>query len=149
VVQKSAGTRLRPDRAAFEIAFKSKGVDRVLIACHLGQLLTRAALLAVFAAIAGGCSSAGGKLGTLQTQNRSLLEQNRVQLAEIENLKTHTHRLEDKLIDAERQLAELERNRDTSEKRLAGDASQPSSLFESRPAETDRAAADGGDQRRN
>jgi hypothetical protein len=57
----------------------------------------------------GGCSSAGGQLGTLQTQNRSLIEQNKAQLAEIENLKTHAHRLEDKLIDAERELASLAR----------------------------------------
>ncbi|MEX2140940.1 MAG: hypothetical protein WD894_16870 [Pirellulales bacterium] len=61
--------------------------------------------------LAAGCSSTGGQLGTLQTQNRSLLEQNRVQLAEIENLKTHSRRLEDKLIDAEQQLAAGERAR--------------------------------------
>jgi uncharacterized protein HemX len=66
--------------------------------------------------LAGGCSSTGGQLGTLQTQNRSLLEQNRVQLAEIENLKTHSRRLEDKLIDAERQLTTLER-RDEPDRR--------------------------------
>ena len=61
--------------------------------------------------LAGGCSSTGGQIGTLQTQNRSLLEQNRVQLAEIENLKTHARRLEDKLIDAEQELAASERTR--------------------------------------
>ena len=68
--------------------------------------------------LAAGCSSTGGQLGTLQTQNRSLLEQNRVQLAEIENLKTHARRLEDKLIDAERQLAALERRNEPDRQRM-------------------------------
>ena len=78
-----------------------------------------------------GCSSAGGQLGTLQTQNRSLLEQNRVQLAEIENLKTHSRRLEDKLIDAERHLAALERDGATDRKRLVSrDENTASSVFE-------------------
>ena len=67
-------------------------------------------LLGLALLLAGGCSSTGGQLGTLQTQNRGLLEQNRIQLAEIENLKTHSRRLEDKLIDAERQLAARERS---------------------------------------
>jgi hypothetical protein len=52
-----------------------------------------------------GCSSNGGQLGTLRTQNRSLLEQNNAQLAEIENLKTHSRRLADRLIAAEEELA--------------------------------------------
>jgi hypothetical protein len=56
------------------------------------------------ALVACGCSSTGGQLGTLQTQNRSLLEQNRAQLAEMENLKAHARRLEDKLIEAERRV---------------------------------------------
>jgi hypothetical protein len=81
--------------------------------------------------LAGGCSSAGGKLGTLQTQNRSLIEQNRVQLAEIENLKAHARRLEDKLIDAERQLADLERDREPEQKRLVSrDGETASSVFD-------------------
>jgi hypothetical protein len=67
--------------------------------------------------VAGGCSSAGGQLGTLQTQNRSLLEQNKAQLAEIENLKTHTRRLEDKLIETEQRLESLAR-REPEEKRV-------------------------------
>ena len=68
--------------------------------------------------LAAGCSSTGGQLGTLQTQNRSLLEQNRVQLAEIENLKTHARRLEDKLIEADRQLAALERRNGPERQRM-------------------------------
>jgi hypothetical protein len=64
------------------------------------------------ALVACGCSSTGGQLGTLQTQNRSLLEQNRAQLAEMENLKAHARRLEDKLIEAERrQEGDIDRSR--------------------------------------
>jgi hypothetical protein len=68
-------------------------------------------ILGVFCALVAvaGCSSTGGQLGTLQTQNRSLLEQSKTQLAEIENLKTHARRLEDRLIESERQLAQRER----------------------------------------
>ena len=87
-------------------------------------------LLLLFCA-AGGCSSTGGQLGTLQTQNRSLLEQNRVQLGEIENLKTHSRRLEDKLIDAERQLAAFERDGAADRKRLVSrDEDTASSVFD-------------------
>jgi hypothetical protein len=81
--------------------------------------------------VAGGCSSAGGQLGTLKTQNRSLLEQNRVQLAEIENLKTHSRRLEDKLIDSERQMAALDRDQAGDRKRPdSQDEETASSLFD-------------------
>ena len=68
-------------------------------------------ILGVFCALfaVAGCSSTGGQLGTLQTQNRSLLEQNKTQLGEIENLRSHARRLEDKLIESERQLALRER----------------------------------------
>ena len=93
--------------------------------------------------MAGGCSSTGGQLGTLQTQNRSLLEQNRVQLAEIENLKTHARRVEDKLIDAERQLAALERQEPPErQSAVARDDRDDSSLFDgsARSADGDAAA---------
>jgi hypothetical protein len=53
-----------------------------------------------------GC--AGGKLGTLKTQNRILLEQTKAQLAEIENLKIHARQLEDRLLVAESRLAQQE-----------------------------------------
>jgi len=41
----------------------------------------------------------------IQSQNRTLTEQSRAQLAEIENLKIHTRRVEDQLIRAEEDLA--------------------------------------------
>jgi hypothetical protein len=88
-------------------------------------------LLFAAALFAGGCSSTGGQLGTLQTQNRSLLEQNRAQLAEIENLKTHARRLEDKLIDAEALLAKHDRRDEPDRQRLAnGDRELQSSMFD-------------------
>jgi hypothetical protein len=69
--------------------------------------------------ICAGCSGVGGSLGTLQTQNRSLLEQNRAQIAEIENLKSHSRRLEDKLIEAERHLALVEEQMRPRQGRIA------------------------------
>jgi hypothetical protein len=80
---------------------------------------SRAALL--LALVAGGCSSTGGQLGTLRTQNRSLLEQTNAQLAEIENLKEHARRLEDKLIDAEEQLTALENQNSPAEQRMVSE----------------------------
>ena len=102
------------------------------VAGRMPELLGFALLLA------GGCSSTGGQLGTLQTQNRSLLEQNRVQLAEIENLKTHARRVEDKLIDAERQVAALERQ-DAPDRQgvVSSDDRDGSSLFDRSAHSTD------------
>ena len=75
-----------------------------------------------------GCSSTGGQLGTLQTQNRSLLEQNRAQIAEMENLKAHSRRLENKLIEAERRLAE--REGDNDRRRVAANREDAASVFD-------------------
>ena len=46
-----------------------------------------------------------GKLNELQSQNRTLSEQNRTLLAEIENLRTHSRKVEDQLLDAEHTIA--------------------------------------------
>jgi chemotaxis protein MotB len=54
-----------------------------------------------------GCG-ANTQLATLQSQNRSLTEQSRAQLAEIENLKIHSRHVEDQLIQAEANLARLD-----------------------------------------
>jgi hypothetical protein len=99
------------------------------------------------ALVACGCSSTGGQLGTLQTQNRSLLEQNRAQLAEMENLKVHSRRLEDKLIEAERLLAQRERDNDP---RVAASKQSSESVFD-RSADRDNdgeASASGEADRR-
>ncbi len=47
------------------------------------------------------------KFESAQSQNRNLQEQNRAQVAEIENLKVHTRGIEDKLVKAEEELAQL------------------------------------------
>lgn len=94
-------------------------------------MLARRGHLAIFwiTIVACGCSSTGGQLGTLQTQNRSLLEQNRAQLAEMENLKAHSRRLEDKLIDAERRLAATEQV-DNDRRQVAASRRDAASVFD-------------------
>jgi hypothetical protein len=88
-----------------------------------------------------GCTGVGGSLGTLQTQNRSLLEQNRAQIAEIENLKSHSRRLEDKLIEAERQLAFLEEQIKPRQGRIAAEQND-SALDRDRSARQDSGEAE-------
>jgi hypothetical protein len=91
--------------------------------------------------VCAGCAGVGGSLGTLQTQNRSLLEQSRAQIAEIENLKSHSRQLEDKLIEAERQLALLEEQMRPRRGRIA--AEQSDSAFDrDRSARQDSREAD-------
>lgn len=98
------------------------------------------------ALVACGCSSVGGQLGTLQTQNRSLLEQNRAQLAEMENLKAHARRLEDKLIEAERRQqgeGQIDRSR------VAASQRDSASVFDrSRDRDDDGEASDAEEARR-
>ena len=55
-----------------------------------------------------GCKSTNTQVTSLQSQNRVLTEQSRAQLAEIQNLKIHARSVEDKLINAEREIAELD-----------------------------------------
>src|ERR1700681_3672800 len=65
------------------------------------------------AALASGASCnmfSQSQLSALQSQNRSLTEQTRAQLAEIENLKVHSRHVEDQLIHAEEDLARLEQH---------------------------------------
>ncbi|HZZ28530.1 MAG TPA: OmpA family protein [Pirellulales bacterium] len=67
-----------------------------------------------------GCAFAPrGELTAAQTQNRMLAEQSQAQQAEIENLQTHNHKLEDKLIQSEEQLAALDQQSQADRKRLA------------------------------
>jgi hypothetical protein len=71
------------------------------------------------------------------------LEQNRVQLAEIENLKTHARRVEDKLIAAERQLAELERPEPAEQEGLASSNDRGGrSMFDDRSSGFDGSSRD-------
>lgn len=73
--------------------------------------------LAVLALLASGCKMATpSQQAAVQSQNRMLTEQSRAQLAEIENLKIHSRSIEDRLIQAEQELARVEQGG----KRLAG-----------------------------
>lgn len=66
----------------------------------------------VTAAMCCGCGTVSqGKLTACQSQNRMLSEQSKAQLAEIENLKIHSRRVEDQLIHAEQELARLDQSR--------------------------------------
>ena len=71
-------------------------------------------LLVVVALAAWGCQGSQSQLATLQSQNRSLTEQSRAQLGEIENLKIHARHVEDQLITAEADLARLDQRRHLS-----------------------------------
>jgi chemotaxis protein MotB len=66
--------------------------------------------LVLLAALAScGCKMVSqSKYASLQSQNRTLTEQTRSQLAEIENLKIHSRHVEDQLIKAEEDLAQAE-----------------------------------------
>lgn len=60
----------------------------------------------LFLVLSSGCSQS--QLAATQSQNRVLSEQNRAQLAELENLKIHTRTTEDQLRAAEQKMGALE-----------------------------------------
>ena len=78
-------------------------------------------LLGALAAIAlPGCMVVPkSELNAANTQNRALAEQNRAQLAEIENLKVHSRTIEDRLIRSEEQLARLQERANVDKRQLA------------------------------
>ena len=64
------------------------------------------------AMLLSGCQwSSPGKLAAEQSQNRALVEQTQAQLREIENLRAHNRTIENQLIQAEEELAELDARR--------------------------------------
>jgi len=63
-----------------------------------------------------------------QNQNRTLTEQNRAQLAEIENLKIHSRTVENQLIRAEEELAQLDDQYGRDRKKLANLSSERARL---------------------
>lgn len=66
-------------------------------------------LLSLAATLLTGCGWVPqSKFSALESQSRILSEQNKVQLAEIANLKVHARNIEDQLIRAEQDLAKLE-----------------------------------------
>jgi chemotaxis protein MotB len=71
-------------------------------------------------AIAPGCQwGSPGQLSSAQMQSRVLTEQNQAQLQEIENLKAHNRTIENKLIQAEEELAEFDQRLGVDRKQLA------------------------------
>jgi chemotaxis protein MotB len=59
------------------------------------------------------------KFDAAQSQNRTLTEQSRAQLSEIENLKIHARTVEDRLIKAEEELAQLDDRAGRDRQKLA------------------------------
>jgi chemotaxis protein MotB len=75
----------------------------------------------VFAALSlSGCQWVSkGQLTAADSQNRILNEQNKAQLAEIENLKAHNRTVENQLIQAEEELADLDQRIGVDRKQMA------------------------------
>ena len=71
------------------------------------------------------------KFSSLESQSRILTEQNKAQVAEIENLRNHSRAIEDQLIRAEQQLAQLDPKNSASGAQLA--ESHRSGLAPNRP----------------
>ncbi|MEN6557183.1 MAG: OmpA family protein [Thermoguttaceae bacterium] len=65
-------------------------------------------VLAGMSVALSGCMVPQSELNLAEAQNRALAEQNRAQLAEIDNLKTHARTLENRVIRSEDQLAKLQ-----------------------------------------
>ncbi len=65
-----------------------------------------------------------------KAENRNLADQNRAQLVEIENLKTHGRDLEDRVIRNERQLAQLQDQAGLDQKQLEAFQRQRDAMYE-------------------
>lgn len=88
------------------------------------------AALGAFILALGGCVVPQGQFDALQVQNRGLAEQNRAQLAEIENLKIHNRNTEDQLKRTEEQLALVEERVGLDDKQMANYRQQSDLLRE-------------------
>lgn len=66
-----------------------------------------------------GCMVPRTQLAAAEAQCRCLAEQSSAQTTQIENLKTHSHQLEDKLMQTEEQLAALDQRSTADRKHLA------------------------------
>jgi chemotaxis protein MotB len=87
----------------------------------MGQCVQSWILVALLLAAAlPGCQWVSpGKFATEQSQNRMLAEQNQAQQQEIENLKAHNRTVENQLIQAEEELAELDARRGVERKQIS------------------------------
>ena len=78
-------------------------------------------LLLLALLVACGCQFVPkSKFEAAQSQNRTLLEQKKAQLAEIENLRIHARNVEDHLIKAEEEVARLDEQHGRDQGRMAG-----------------------------
>jgi chemotaxis protein MotB len=69
--------------------------------------------------LCSGCVVPKSQVATLQSQNRTLAEQSKSQLAEIENLKIHARSVEDRLIRSEEEMARLEQQNGRDRQKLS------------------------------
>ncbi|NLE39745.1 MAG: OmpA family protein [Pirellulaceae bacterium] len=83
--------------------------------CRFVGILPLALLIAL-----GGCVAPLSQVAELRTQNQNLAEQNRAQLTEIQNLRSHARGTEDQLRRAEEDLAMLEERLGLGSEQLAG-----------------------------
>ena len=87
-------------------------------------------LFAGAAAVLSGCLASKAQLTASETQNRVLVEQNRAQLAEIENLKAHSRTVEDQLTHNETEMASLQQQADFNRQRLTNYRQETDRLHE-------------------
>ena len=79
---------------------------------------------------AAGCMVSSTKYEAAESQNRVLSEQNRAQLAEIENLKTHSRHVEDQLASTEEKSAVLEEQLGLNRQQLSNYRQERDTLHE-------------------
>ena len=88
-------------------------------------------VLGVAAAAMSGCTLVPTtEYNACQAENRNLADQNRAQLAEIENLKVHNRDVEDRVIRSERQLAQLQEQGSLDQKQLEAYQRERDGLYE-------------------
>jgi chemotaxis protein MotB len=78
----------------------------------------------------GGCLVPQSDFNACQSQNRMLSAQSRAQVAEIQNLRTHTRTTEDQLVRTEQELALLQEQVELDQKRLANYKAESGNLQE-------------------
>ncbi len=93
---------------------------------------TRLILLALgVASLSSGCLfTSKTRLNDSQAQNRILSEQNRAQLTEINNLKTHNNDVENSLMHSEEEVALLKEQVELDRRRLANYDREQIELYE-------------------
>jgi chemotaxis protein MotB len=88
-------------------------------------------LLGLLGTVVPGCAFVPrSQLTACETRTRALGEQTQAQLAEIANLKAHNHRVEDRLIKAEEELALLEEQNGLEHKRVTNYESERNRINE-------------------